>query len=122
MANDLLGAYATVSVETADPAALVVQLFDGALRFLARARQAATTGDQAGFAYAVSRAHAIVAELSNSLDREAGGAIAESLDRLYDFSLRHLTEGLAQKSVPHLEQVAAALTPLREAFDGAQRG
>jgi flagellin-specific chaperone FliS len=38
--------YQSVSVTTADPGALVVQLFDGALRFLRRAQRAAAAGDQ----------------------------------------------------------------------------
>ena len=120
--NGTLGAYKNVAIATADPGALVLQLFDGALRFLGRATKALEAGDVAGFAAAVNRAHAIIAELSNSLDREAGSAAAEDLDRLYEFMLRYLTEGLAQKSAPHVARVAALLVPLREGFDGAIRG
>jgi YD repeat-containing protein len=77
-ASQSTGAYAAVSVGTADPGTLVMQVFEGALRFLARARRAAAPGDQPGLAYAVSRAHAIVAEPSNALDREMGGEVAPS--------------------------------------------
>src|SRR5882762_3975542 len=107
MATSSLGSYANVAVATADPGALVVQLFDGAQRFLRQARLALEAADQPGFAYAVTRAHAIIAELSNALDREAGGEVAANLDRLYDFMLRYLTEGLTQKSGSHIERVAA---------------
>jgi flagellar protein FliS len=116
-----LASYQSVQIGTADPAALVVQLFDGALRFLARARRALASGDQAGFAFAVNRAHAIVVELSNALDREAAGDTAEKLDSLYAFMMRHLTEGLIQRSASHVERVASLLTTLREAFDEARR-
>src|SRR5437867_2072061 len=122
MTQGSLGAYKNVAIATADPGTLVVQLFDGALRFLGRAAKALDTGDAAGFASAVTRAHAIIAELSNSLDRDAGGAVAEDLDRLYDFMLRYLTEGLAQKSAQHVERVASLLLPLRDGFDAAVRG
>jgi flagellar protein FliS len=122
MSGGLLGSYQSVSVGTGDPAALVVQLFDGAQRFLAKARRAASVGNQAEFAYTLSRAHAIIAELSNVLDREQGGEVVDNLHGLYDFRLRHLTEGLAQKSSAHVERVAALLEPLREAFDGARAG
>lgn len=122
MAGGLLGSYESVSVGTGDPAALVVQLFDGAQRFLARARRAAAAGNQAEFASTLSRAHAIIAELSNVLDREQGGEVVENLHRLYDFMLFHLTEGLIQKSGAHVERVAAMLEPLREAFDAARAG
>jgi flagellar protein FliS len=120
MAGGLLGSYESVAVGTGDPGALVVQLFDGALRFLARARRALAAGNQAEFAYAISRAHAIVGELSNALDREQGGEVVENLHRLYEFMLFHLTEGLMQKSVAHVEHVAALLEPLREGFDAAR--
>ena len=120
MTHAPLGAYETVSIGTADPATLVVQLFDGALRFLGRARRAFTSGDRADFAYALSRAHAIVAELSNVLDRDAGGAVARDLDRVYDFLLRHLTEGLARRSLAHVDRAVTILQTLREAFDAAR--
>jgi flagellar protein FliS len=115
-------AYQQVSVNTADPSSLVVQLFDGALRFIARSRKALAAGDQPTFAYSLSRAHAIVAELSNVLDREAGGDVAHGLSALYDFSLRHLTEALITKSDRHLAEIAGILATLREAFDAARRG
>ena len=57
-------AYQQVSISTADPGSLVVQLFDGAGRFIARSRKALAAGDQATFAYSLSRAHAIVADRS----------------------------------------------------------
>lgn len=116
-----LKAYDTIAIGTADPGTLVVQLFDGALRFLHQARQALAADRVADFAYAQSRAHAIIAELSNVLDREAGGEVAGNLDALYDFMLRHLTEGLAARSAEHIDHVAALLETLREAFDGARR-
>ncbi len=115
-------AYQTVAVRTADSRALVLELFDGALRFLHRAVRALEAGNLAGFAAAGNRAHAIIAELSNSLDRDKGGEVAENLDRLYDFMLRHLTEGMAQKSTAHVTRVASILTPLREGFHAAVNG
>jgi flagellar protein FliS len=113
--------YQQVSVSTADPGSLVVQLFDGAGRFIARSRKALAAGDQPTFAYSLSRAHAVIAELSNVLDRDGGGDVAHGLSALYEFSLRHLTEGLIQKSDRHLAEVAGILATLREAFDGARR-
>ena len=38
------------------------------------------------------------------LDRESGGDVAHGLNALYEFSLRHLTEGLIQKSDRHLAE------------------
>ena len=114
--------YQQVSVSTADPGSLVVQLFDGAIRFIGLARKALAADDLQSFAYSQSRAHAIIAELSNVLDRDAGGDVAHGLSALYDFALRHLTEGLIKKSDRHLAEVAGILATLREAFDAARRG
>ena len=122
MALSPYAAYETVQTTTADPARVVLLLFEGATRFLGQAQDGLARGDAGAFAYKTSRAHAIIAELSASLDREVGGEVAANLDRLYDFMLRYLTEGLAQKSAPHVERVAALLVPLREGFDAALRG
>jgi flagellar protein FliS len=116
MARAQLQAYGTVETVTADPATLVVMLYDGAVRFLHAARRALAAQDAAAFAESVSRAHAIVAELQASLDLEAGGELGENLHRLYAFMLRHLTEALVRKSAAHLDAVLRPLETLREAF------
>ena len=115
-----LDSYQNVSVGTAEPGALVVQLFDGALRFLQRAQRATAAADHPAAAADVNRAHAILCELSNVLDHEKGGAIAEQLDALYNFSLLHLSRGVVEKNAAHIDEVIAILEPLRDAFDAAR--
>jgi len=115
-----LDSYQNVSVGTADAGALIVQLLDGALRFLGRAQRAAAAGDQPAVALAVNRAHQIIAELSNVLDHEQGGEMAEQLDSLYAFALLHLTRGLMDRNPRAIDQVIAILEPLRDGFDGAR--
>jgi flagellar secretion chaperone FliS len=114
-------AYQAVNTTTADPARIVVQLFDGAARFLRQAQTGLDRGDAKGFAYPVSRAHAIIAELSDSLDRDAGGEIAANLDRLYSFMLHHLNQALVTKNGAQLASVLALVLELRSAFEGAAR-
>ncbi len=114
-----IDAYDAVGTTTADPGQLIVLLFDGAIRFLREAQHALGRGDIASFARRQSRAHAIIAELAASLDRESGGEIASNLDRLYGFMLRHLAEGLVERSAAHLERVVRLLGELRDGFDGA---
>ncbi len=116
MADAQLATYQTIETLTADPARLVVMLFDGATRRLRQAQGALERGDIGRFAEGVARAHAIIAELSTALDREAGGPVAENLSRLYAFMLRHLTEGLARKSPAHLADVLRPLQELRQGF------
>jgi flagellar protein FliS len=117
--NGSLGAYQAVQTLTADPATLMLQLFDGAMRFLRRAIKARERGDRAQFAQLESRAHAIIGELAGSLNHEVGGAVAENLARLYEFMLHHLTEGLVAGSPAHLERVIGLLQTLRDGFQDA---
>ena len=119
MHRSQVGAYQEVHITTADPANLVLQLYAGAARFLRQAQRALEGGDGAGFATSLSRAHAIIAQLSDTLDRDVGGEVVENLDRLYEFMLRHLTDGLIARNPLHLGQVLACLEMLHEGFQAA---
>jgi flagellar protein FliS len=111
-----LDTYHRVAVTTQSPEGLVLQLLEGAIRFLRQGMHALDHRDIARFAHAESRAHAIVAELRRSLDHEVGGELAASLDRLYDFMLRHLVQGLATRDRTALAEVAALLQTVRDGF------
>ena len=119
MANAQIGTYQMVQTITADPPRLVLMLFDGAERFLLQARRALLAGDIGRYCDSVARAHAVIVELSTTLDRDAGGEIAETLSQLYGFMLRHLTQGLIEKSVTHIDEVLGPLREIREGFEGA---
>jgi flagellar protein FliS len=119
MADGRLAAYQTVQTITAEPDRLVLMLFDGATRFLRQAGRALERRDVTAFCESVCRAHAIIAELSDALDRERGGEVAANLGRLYDFMLRHLTAGMTARSGRHLEEVLGPLAELRQGFERA---
>jgi len=114
-------AYETVQATTADPARLMLLLFDGAARFLRQSQEGLDRGEPGSFAYPLSRAHAIIAELAGSLDYDKGGETAQNLGRLYDFMLRHLTEGLVAKSGSHVSRVLGLLQEVRGGFEQAIR-
>jgi len=119
MVNPHVAAYETMQTMTADPPRLVLRLYEGAERFLGQALRALAAGDLGRYAESVSRAHAIIVELSTSLDRDRGGDVAMNLSRLYGFMLRHLTDGLIERSPLHIEEVLGPLRQLREGFEGA---
>jgi len=75
-------AYRRVESESRSPLELVVMMYDGALRFLGEAADAAERGDLRARAHAISRVMAIISELQNTLDLEKGGAVADQLDDL----------------------------------------
>jgi flagellar protein FliS len=108
-------AYTESSVLTAPPERLVVMLYDGAGRFLARAVAALRDGDAGAAGEPLGRAQAILDELLATLDHEAG-LVAERLESIYLFCKRTLIEAQLQRDPEAVERVAAQLAVLREAW------
>jgi len=109
-------AYRRVEAESRSPIELVVMLYDGALRFVADARDAHQGQDLIRRARAVSRAMAIVAELQNTLNVRDGGAIAVELDRLYTYISSRLVAVNATGDAAALDEITKLLLPLRDAW------
>ena len=109
-------AYRRVEAESRSPIELVVMLYDGALRFVADARDAHQGQDLIRRARAVSRAMAIVAELQNTLNVRDGGAIGIELDRLYTYISSRLVAVNATGDAAVLDEITKLLLPLRDAW------
>jgi flagellar protein FliS len=114
--NAYVNQYKNNQVLNASPEQILIMLYDGALRFLRQAKAAIEAGDTAEKTRAISKTVAIIAEFSNTLDRENGGEIAEDLSRLYDFSLRELSMASLKNDAARLEPVEKILQDLREGF------
>jgi len=115
----MLAAYQTVQVSTAEPARLLLMLLDGGARYLDQALRALERGDHAAFAERTSQAYAVISELAVTLDHARGGEIGRSLDRLYDFMLRHLTLALPTRDAGAVGTVRSLLETIRAGFEGA---
>jgi flagellar secretion chaperone FliS len=109
-------AYRRVESESRSPLELVVMLYDGALRFLGEAADAATRGDIRARSHAISRTLAIIAELQNTLDLENGGAIAEQLDDLYTYITSRLLDVALKQDLTAVEESRRLLAPIRDAW------
>jgi len=109
-------AYRRVESESRSPLELVVMLYDGALRFLADAREAAARGDIRARGQAISRVLAITGELQNTLDVEKGGTVAAQLDDLYTYVTSRLIDVTLKQDVTAIDEVHTLLTPLRDAW------
>jgi flagellar protein FliS len=108
-------AYRESSVMSAPPEALVVMLYDGALRFLFQAG-VAMRDKQIELAHRkLRRAEDIIIHLRDSLDMEQG-EISERLHAIYMFCLRHLRQARLDQDPGKVEQVRAMLAELREAW------
>ena len=114
-------AYASVGLETgvstASPHKLIVMLFDGALTSLNIALVEMRAGNVAGKGRAISKAIRIIEEgLRASLDKSAGGAIAGSLDSLYEFISGRLLQANLQNREDYIEEAQRLLGDLRGAW------
>lgn len=108
-------AYTENSVLTASPERLVVMLYDGAGRFLARAAAAIRAGNVAAAGEPLGRAQAILHELLTTLDPSAG-EISDQLGSIYLFCERTLIEAQLAHDADKVERVAELLAELRDAW------
>jgi len=115
-------AYTKVGVETgvlsASPHRLITMLFDGALAAVASASQNMKAGRIQDKGLAISQAIMIINDgLRASLDKKAGGEIAQNLDALYEYLSRRLFEANLQNRPEILDEVTRLLKELKGAWD-----
>lgn len=113
--------YHRAAVSTASPGQLVVMMYDGLLRFVAKARAGCALPEsdperlkmvQEG----VGRSLAIIDELRSTLDKEKGGEYAANLDRLYDYYARRLLKAQITIDDAPLAEVEKLVGTLREGW------
>lgn len=114
--------YVEMNIRTANPLQLVVQMYDGALRFVHQAQEHQRAGRVRERGEALSRALAIVHELRCSLDLSRGAEAASNLEALYVFAGEQLVEANLQGSPACCDAVVAVLEPLRQAWVEIARG
>ena len=113
--------YRANSVLTASPGQLVLMLYDGALKAIALAREGfEKVPDDPRRIEVINqqllKAQAILAELQNGLNLEAGGEFAETMHRLYDYHNRRLLEANMRKQVEPVMEVERLVRELRDAW------
>ena len=84
--------YLKNAVMTANPEQLHLMLYDGAIRFATRGREALQAGNREEAFNALDRAQRIVLELSDGLRPEANPKLAERMAALYSFIYRRLID------------------------------
>jgi len=107
--------YRESAVLSAPPEILVVMLYDGARRFLFQA-SVAMRNQQIELSHRkLRRAEDIIQHLRDTLDMDQG-EIAQRLEAIYLFCLRHCQQARFDRDAAKLEQVSALLGELREAW------
>ena len=109
--------YLAQQVMSASPAKLVAMLYDRAITLLHDAVGAIEADDIERRWRANGKATEVICELWQALDREAGGEIAENLNRLYGFMMMHLTMVDAENSAQAAREVIGLLEPLRRSWN-----
>ena len=104
-------------VNCASPHRLIQMLMEGALEKISKARGFMQRGEITEKGNHISWALSIINGLRMSLDKEAGGEIAQNLDDLYDYMARCLLEANVKNSEEKLDEVSKLLIDIKGAWD-----
>ncbi len=114
-------AYKKTQVETASPEALILMLYDGAIKFMCQAEIAFEEHDIEQISNLLLRIQAIFAELMTALDKEKGGEIAVNLERLYVFFLEKLGDANVKKDPAPMLEIKPLVQNLRNTWELAMQ-
>lgn len=109
-------AYQQSHLLTAAPGDVLLALYDGALRFIVKARQAIERRDFSAKADAVDRASAIIEELTTTLDHKKAPALCGNLASLYSYYLRQLHRANVELDGSYLTEVESHLSNMRSTW------
>lgn len=118
--------YAKIGVETgvvaASPVKLIVMLYEGAITACHGATASMQKNDIARKGQWLSKAILIIESgLRLSLDKRAGGEIAESLDALYVYMSGRLAHANVRNQTEPVQEVIKLLTDLKGAWEAIDR-
>lgn len=114
--NKAASAYFQTRVSTTDQGQLLIMLYDGALRYLAQARDKMLAKDYAAKGVLISKVIDIINELSASLNLEKGGSLATNLNNLYVLCTARLLQANLKMNLESLDSVVQILSGLRSAY------
>jgi flagellar protein FliS len=113
--------YAKTDIQTADPRAVIVLLYEGAIKFLNRAIDEVNRDDRMAMSEYILKAQKIVQFLAASLDFDQEGDIARNLNRLYDYMRDTLNMANLRASTEKIEEVIGLLRTLLDAWKEVAR-
>ncbi|HWR21904.1 MAG TPA: flagellar export chaperone FliS [Feifaniaceae bacterium] len=112
--NTAFQMYKQQGVLTANPAELIVLLYDGCIKQIKIACLAIEEKNFEQANVSLQKAQRILMELINSLDLSY--SIGNDLFTLYEFMLNELAQGNANKDVNAISDIARLLSELRESW------
>ncbi|MDA8414647.1 MAG: flagellar export chaperone FliS [Desulfobacteraceae bacterium] len=108
--------YQNIQVTTSTPEKILVMLYDGAINYTKIAIDKLARGDVAGKGLYIGKAHAIVAELMNSLNPEVAEDIARQLQSLYTYLIDEFVAANIKNAPVHLENALRIMTSMRDTW------
>ena len=109
--------YKNNSVETANPRELTLMLFNGAITFLKKTKQAISNNDVKVAHENNLRVQDIISELIITLDRQY--PIAEQLLIMYDYMLRRMIDANISKDISIIDEVEGFFVEFRDTWKEA---
>lgn len=116
MSAAYMNQYFENQVNTASPEQLLIMLYNGAIRFVGEAEEAMASKKIAYRGERISKAIAILSELSATLDHEIGGEISANLEALYGYMIRTLLAANIHDDAGKLGEVREMLTGMRDTW------
>jgi flagellar secretion chaperone FliS len=114
--NNPYSKYQKTQVTTASKGKILLMLYEGAIRFIKKAKVAMGEKQIAEKGKYISKTTAILSELMATLDFKAGGKLAADLENLYVFMIDKLIEANINNDVKCLDVVENLLVTLYTAW------
>lgn len=109
-------AYFQTSVSTVGQAEILIMLYEGAIRFLTRAKEKIEAKDLGAKGILISKALDIINELDCSINMEVGGSLAKNLHQLYFVCSTRLLKANMRLDIEALDSVIRVLTRLKDTY------
>lgn len=114
--NQYVNQYKKTAVNTASKEQILLMLYDGAIKFLHKAKLAFETNDIEQIHNNITRAERIITEFQSTLDMENGGRFAQELYSLYEYLNNRLFMANMKKRTDYIDEVLKHLTELRDTW------
>ena len=111
--------YQASNVNTATPEKLMILLFDAAIQFLIKAKNAIEEHNYKERSENIDGARKIIRELMRTIDLENGNDVSKMLFRLYNRMAMDLIKANVQKNAAKIDEVLEDLNNIRWGFQKA---
>ena len=111
--------YQTSNITTATPEKLMILLFDGAIQFLQKAKNAIAENDFKARSENIDGARKIIREFMRTIDLENGNDVSKQLFKLYNRMAMNLIKANVQRNSDKIDEVILDLTNIRWGFQKA---